>query len=254
MSNHYHLAVETPEPNLVDGMKWLQSTFATRFNRYRKECGHVFQGRYKSIIVGDDRPLLGLIDYIHLNPVRAGLCDVPGLKGYALSSYSKYFKRSPLAGLCRGDFLSILDLPDSLAGMNRYKLHLEASEALEPKARDALVQKYCRGWFIGNKEAKKALTKDLREKHPDVVWDGASLRELNEAQWSALLKKLMKLHNKSAREVKSDAKGASWKIEIARQMRKETTAKNPWIAQHLNMGHPSRVSNLISNKKGRHSI
>jgi len=93
-----------------------------------------------------------------------------------------------------------------------------------------------------------------REKHPDVVWDGASLRELNEAQWSALLKKLMKLHNKSAREVKSDAKGASWKIEIARQMRKETTAKNPWIAQHLNMGHPSRVSNLISNKKGRHSI
>ena len=45
MSNHYHLAVETPEPNLVVGMKWLQSTFATRFNRLRKERGHVFQGR-----------------------------------------------------------------------------------------------------------------------------------------------------------------------------------------------------------------
>ena len=54
MSNHYHLAVETPEPNLVVGMKWLQSTFATRFNRLRKERGHVFQGRYKSILIGDE--------------------------------------------------------------------------------------------------------------------------------------------------------------------------------------------------------
>ena len=42
MSNHYHLLIETPEPNLVMGMRWLQSTFANRFNRYRKENGHVF--------------------------------------------------------------------------------------------------------------------------------------------------------------------------------------------------------------------
>jgi REP element-mobilizing transposase RayT len=44
MSNHYHLVIETPEPNLVEGMKWLQSTFATRFNRLYNERGHVFQG------------------------------------------------------------------------------------------------------------------------------------------------------------------------------------------------------------------
>ena len=49
MSNHYHLALHTPEPNLVEGMKWLQSVFATRFNRFRKESGHVFQGRYKAL-------------------------------------------------------------------------------------------------------------------------------------------------------------------------------------------------------------
>ena len=42
MSNHYHLCIETPDPNLVDGMKWLQSTFTNRFNRYRKANGHVF--------------------------------------------------------------------------------------------------------------------------------------------------------------------------------------------------------------------
>ena len=85
MSNHFHLVVETPEPNLVVGMKWLQSTFATRFNRLRKERGHVFQGRYKAILIGSDRPLLGLVDYVHLNPVRAKSCTLPELKTYTLS-------------------------------------------------------------------------------------------------------------------------------------------------------------------------
>ena len=51
MSNHYHLCVKTPQPNLVEGMRWLQSTFANRFNRFRNERGHVFQGRYQAIIL-----------------------------------------------------------------------------------------------------------------------------------------------------------------------------------------------------------
>ena len=53
MRNHYHLAVETPEPNLVEGMHWLQSTWATRFNRFRQERGHLFQGRYQSLLIED---------------------------------------------------------------------------------------------------------------------------------------------------------------------------------------------------------
>ncbi|MFO8026405.1 MAG: transposase [Opitutales bacterium] len=76
VSNHFHLVLETPEPNLAVGMKWLQSTFATRVNRLRKERGHVFQGRYKLILIGSDRPLLGLVDYVHLIPVRAGSCPL----------------------------------------------------------------------------------------------------------------------------------------------------------------------------------
>ena len=107
MSNHYHLAIETPEANLVEGMRWLQSTFATRFNRFRNERGHVFQGRYKSLLVNEDRPILGLINYIHLNPVRAKLCTVEELKGYALSSYPKYFKRSVLPPLDRQTLLGL---------------------------------------------------------------------------------------------------------------------------------------------------
>ena len=51
MRNHYHLALETPDGNLVAGMQWLQSTFANRFNRLRRERGHLFQGRYKALLV-----------------------------------------------------------------------------------------------------------------------------------------------------------------------------------------------------------
>jgi putative transposase len=248
MSNHYHLAVETPEPNLVDAMKWLQSTFATRFNRLRNERGHVFEGRYKSILIGEERPLLGLIDYIHLNPVRAGICPLEELRNYAMSSYPKYFKRTTAKGLCREDFLGMLELPSSLAGMNRYAKHLALSEAKDPKLKAALTKQYCRGWFIGSKEEKKALSKDMAEKHPDVDWEGIDLQELNEAQWESIVRAQMRLLKKDDAMLLTSPKGASWKIEIARLLRKQTTAKNGWIAKRLNMGHPSRVSNLIQNK------
>ena len=91
MSNHYHLALETPEPNLAVGMQWLQSTFANRFNRIVQERGHVFQGRFKSLVVEDVSALLAVVNYIHLNPVRAGHVTVADLRDYAMSSFPKYF-------------------------------------------------------------------------------------------------------------------------------------------------------------------
>ena len=57
MRNHYHVALETPNGDLVAGMKWLQATFANRFNRFRKELGHVFQGRYQAIVLEDAHAL-----------------------------------------------------------------------------------------------------------------------------------------------------------------------------------------------------
>ena len=71
MRNHFHLAVETPEPNLSEGMKWLQGTWAARFNRWRGEAGRPFQGRYKALHVEPGHALAQVAHYIHLNPVRA---------------------------------------------------------------------------------------------------------------------------------------------------------------------------------------
>ena len=225
--------------------QWLQSTFATRFNRLRKERGHVFQGRYEAILIGSSRPLLGLVDYVHLNPVRAGICPLSALKGYALSSYPKYFKRKVRDGLCRGDFLSILGEPDSPAGMRRYAEHLELREEGDPKRMEVLAKRYCLGWFIGEREEKKALEKDLREKHPGVVWEGSELKELNQTMWEGLVEKALAAAGKTETDLQSDPKGAPWKAKIAVELRTRTTAGNPWIAKRLNMEHPSRVTNLI---------
>lgn len=246
MSNHYHLAVETPEPNLVEGMKWLQSTFATRFNRFRKERGHVFQGRYKSLLITEDRPLLGLIDYIHLNPVRAKLCAVGELKDYALSSFPKYFKRSVAEPLQREVMLQLCDLPDSLPGMRKYQQRLELLDERDPKKRDVLAKQYCRGWFLGSPQAKKDLKEDLAEANPGVGWEGVDLKELNELKWEQIVRSELKRLKKKESDVTEAKKGEGWKVEIAKRLRKETTAKNPWIAARLSMGHANYVSNLIN--------
>ena len=86
MRNHFHLALETPEPNLSDGMKWLQGTWATRFNRFRVETGHPFQGRYKAWHVEPGPALAQVAHYIHLNPVRASLVTPERLLEFRWSS------------------------------------------------------------------------------------------------------------------------------------------------------------------------
>src|ERR1035437_3085187 len=77
MGNHYHLLAETPQPNLSHGMRWLNGVYTQRFNRRHERVGHVFQGRFKSILVERDSYLLELARYIVLNPVRAGLANAP---------------------------------------------------------------------------------------------------------------------------------------------------------------------------------
>jgi REP element-mobilizing transposase RayT len=77
MGNHYHLLLETPEPNLSRGMHQLNGTYTQRFNRRHERVGHLFQGRFKAILVEKEAHLLELIRYVVLNPVRAGIVPAP---------------------------------------------------------------------------------------------------------------------------------------------------------------------------------
>lgn len=93
MENHYHLLVETPEANLSAGMRQLNGVYTQRFNWIHKTVGHLFQGRYKALLVEKDSHLLEVMRYIVLNPVRAGIVRTP--EEWPWSSYA------PTAGLSR---------------------------------------------------------------------------------------------------------------------------------------------------------
>jgi putative transposase len=93
MSNHFHLVLETPQPNLTLGMKWLLGTYTQRFNRRHRHWGHLFGGRYKAQLI--DGRKLGYLrcacDYVHLNPVRAGIVSrEKKLDSFRWSSYPAY--------------------------------------------------------------------------------------------------------------------------------------------------------------------
>ena len=85
MSNHYHLLIETPDGNLSKGMRQLNGVYTQAHNRKHGRSGHVFQGRYKAIVVEKEAYLLELCRYIVLNPVRAGM--VRSAKDWPWSSY-----------------------------------------------------------------------------------------------------------------------------------------------------------------------
>ena len=77
MTNHYHLLVETVDGNLSQGMRQLNGLYTQRFNRRHRQVGHLFQGRYKAILVQKEAHLLELSRYVVLNPVRAGMVALP---------------------------------------------------------------------------------------------------------------------------------------------------------------------------------
>jgi putative transposase len=93
MTNHVHLLVETPQPNLPSGMQWLHGKYGRYFNDRHDLLGHLFQGRYKTARQKTDEQLSYLLRYVALNPVRAGLSLGP--QSYRWSSYGPALQGNP---------------------------------------------------------------------------------------------------------------------------------------------------------------
>ncbi len=92
MNNHYHLVIETPKGNLLKVMHGINSRYTGYFNRRYGRVGHLFQGRYKGILIDKDNYLLQLSRYVHLNPVRANIMEKP--ESYEWSSYPGYVRKN----------------------------------------------------------------------------------------------------------------------------------------------------------------
>jgi REP element-mobilizing transposase RayT len=103
MTNHYHLLVETPDGNLSKGMRQLNGVYTQRFNAEHGRCGHVFQGRYKAIIVQKEPYLTELSRYVVLNPVRARIVARP--EDWPWSSYRATLGDLPCPPWLRRDWL-----------------------------------------------------------------------------------------------------------------------------------------------------
>lgn len=251
MTNHFHLVIRTPLGNLVYGMKWLQSTFANRYHRYRKVNGKLFQGRYKSLIVEEDLYLAALLHYVHLNPVRAGICAVEALGTYRWSSY--WYLQHPKE---RPEFMDITGalegaggLSDTGKGHQSYAGYLKWLATNEPARKEMEFDKMCRGWAIGSKDFKRELVKSeglLKDgSFESIRMEGKELHEVNQLLWEAILSDGLEAAGKNVDDIRADRKSAPWKIAIAAELKLKTSAPSTWIAEQLNMGAPQLVGSYV---------
>lgn len=119
MDNHYHLLIETPDANLSIGMRQLNGIFTQSYNRRYKRPGHIFQGRYKAILVDKDNYLLELCRYIVLNPVRAGLIELP--EQWKWSSYTATAGLKKVPGYLSVDWIPGVFGANRTTGQKHYR-------------------------------------------------------------------------------------------------------------------------------------
>lgn len=140
MDNHYHLLIETPEGNLSFGMRQLNGIYTQRFNRRHGRVGHVFQGRFKAILIERESYLLELCRYVVLNPLRAGM--VQDVAQHAWSSYPAMIGASPAPPWLYTDWLLSQFGSDRADARRRYaKFVSEGMGAASPWV--ALKDKSC---------------------------------------------------------------------------------------------------------------
>lgn len=248
MPNHYHCCVKTEDANLAIGMQWFQSTFANRFNRLVHDRGHVFQGRYKALVVEEGSSVLRVVNYVHLNPVRAGLETIERLKRYSYSSFPKYFVKKHPACLDAKDWLAeVGDLKPTPAGMSCYHKSLKTMIESDPRKRSDLYKELCRGWYVGTREGRKALLKDietgkLAKGRPDLLYG------FGETRAEVLLQEGLRHLGKTERELVSDRKLASWKVVLASWIKLQCGVSNRWFSENLHMGNVYSISKAIASE------
>lgn len=166
MVNHYHLLLETPEGNLPEIMQHINGAYTTYFNVKRKRSGHLFQGRYKAILVEADSYAAELSRYIHLNPLRVGLVEKP--EDYPWSSYRSYIGQNPPAEWLKTEFiLSSFGQPGTKTRI-RYRKFVEE---LQGRDYDSPLRKAIGAAVLGTADFVEKVTADHldnREHETDV--------------------------------------------------------------------------------------
>jgi REP element-mobilizing transposase RayT len=245
MRNHYHIVLETPQPNLVEGMHWLQSAFATRFNRIRSERGHLFQGRYHAGLIEDYRTLGHVVDYVHLNPVRAGIVAVDQAASFRWSSLGRFVRGERLPWLVANKWLECFHLADNPEGWRAYQAHMvELSSNLAEQKRLGWKE-FSYGWALGSESWRMAVSATHKDHalHPGI--EGSAARDLHEAHWTEKLQQALEREGRTEAELLSARKGEPWKVGLAQRMRLDCGASCIWLSEKLHLGTPSSARSLL---------
>jgi REP element-mobilizing transposase RayT len=251
MPNHFHWVVETPQPNLVAGMKWLLGTDTSRFNRRHKLFGHLFFGRYKSLIVDGSGSgyLKSVGDYVHLNPARAKLveADAP-LKSFAWSSWPAYLlaRSKRPAWLWVERLLGEWGMPeDSPAGRQRLERALEERRGAEEGEEFKPIR---RGWCLGEEKFREEFLTQMSERMGAEHY-GEERAETAEAQAELIIAEDIKRGRWQEADLKTRPKGDSVKVALAARLRAETTMTVGWIAERLAMGTRGYLNHLLYRRR-----
>jgi REP element-mobilizing transposase RayT len=267
MNNHYHLFLQTPEPNLVAGMSWLQNTLTRRYNVRHQKWGRLFGDRYKAVMVeGDDRyHYQTLMDYLHLNPVRARIIQLKkrqSVLDYPWSSLASVYavvpKRRAKWMAAEAGFKAF-EIEDSVSGRRRMVERLDR-RAVEEELKNcgvpplsAEVDERCshlrRGWFWGTQafgERMRKLASALIKKEgvpkSRAYRNQLAVREHGERQAEDWLKRGLKAAELKRGELERVKGSDARKVLLADLLWRRTVVSQEWLAEKLAMKSAANVS------------
>ncbi len=241
-------------------MRWLQGTYAARYNRRHNLVGHVWQGRYKSpVIKGEDTAYFTMVSrYIHLNPVRAGLIssDDPRLATYRWSSFPILCRapsKRPVWLYADRTYRAFDLLGDDIASRRKFRqrMELECREWLrgeQDEEDQEELRRLQRGWYIGDKAFRDRMLDQLegavsgRKKHS---LEGEALRVYQKKRALGIIDAVCKHLGVSVDEMRGRQYSEVDKQLLVALIRKKTGMSYDWIIEALNMGSHSSVYNAI---------
>ena len=271
MDNHYHLALRTPEPNLVEGMKWFQNTVTRRINTKHRLWGHLFGGRYKAILVegageeaGNYRNdyLTTLIDYIHLNPARAGLVD--GGKGslldYRWSSLAQGYAVAPSKRpdwLAVEEGLGLFGERDTVSARKRFVGRLDQWSREEARERAGLTEiegqslqsTLRRGWYWGSQEFRERLVERFGGGSNQSGDRNKTNSELVKSHQQRGAEKILEAADRffegDGDDWRTAKRGDLRRVAVAWAITRNTTVSQSWIAEQTNLRTAANVSQRV---------
>lgn len=241
MTNHFHLVVTTPRGNLSEGMHALQSAFANKHKVFRGSPGHVFQSRYGSAHCPAGPSAARKIDYVHLNPVRAGIVTLEELRDYPWTSY-RLIRRPELRGLVTiGQALgSIFGLRDDPAGWDAYEERLRFALATEERpATDEELFGLVRKEKAGRKIGDISLPAVVGKSHE-------MMRKEEEARWEELFKAELSAAGRHPDELTTLPHSQAWKLSLARRVRANHGIPASWIARRMGFNSEAYLRKLLA--------